>query len=63
MSAMVWTRSRPTEPGAYWYQDSYIPPCVVYVNFGMVVAEWGQLYPRKIDDLDGQWCGPLEVPT
>lgn len=63
-----WTKQRPDEPGYYWFrQDAGRTPEVVNVELeadGRLVATDLENFWRcmPVEDLDGQWAGPIPEP-
>ena len=59
---MRWTIKKPTVEGWYWYGDPRCyKPDMVYVmqdNDG----RWVMKGCYSLDDLDGRWAGPMELP-
>jgi hypothetical protein len=70
---MQWTDEQPKKRGHYWYRDAGVECVVVVANFGPEEAECFQVFfPSQIpmpaqehrqfmDQLKGQWAGPLPV--
>lgn len=66
---MIWTTEKPTKPGWYWWRCRGVqcvveigtPQHVIQLSSGLSV--WftsGSV--RKLQDVDGEWAGPLEEP-
>jgi hypothetical protein len=63
-----WTTERPTQPGWYWHKTTndrsmiFLSILLVYdlENGGPLVAGHEELKP--VDQLGGQWAGPIEPP-
>lgn len=55
-----WTTEKPTVPGWYWYKGNWNAETVhvVYAQNGRLYARWWDW----VDEMNGQWAGPLEVP-
>lgn len=67
---MIWTVSKPTQTGWYWWSFTSAPkrPQVVRVirldSLSICVAEKvGIFQATPVDDMPGEWLGPLEVPA
>jgi hypothetical protein len=58
-----WTREKPSRPGFYWYRGHgrTRPPIAVEVSDGAV---WlcGHEVERHVEEMSGEWFGPLEPP-
>jgi hypothetical protein len=68
-AAGTWTTEKPTMPGWYWWSPTSNPkrPEVVRVtvleNISMAFAEQaGILSPMPVEDMNGEWWGPLASP-
>ena len=75
-TSLTWTTDKPTKPGWYWYFDrteTYHPlrPIIFEVQhlpngkFAIMthLNLWGETEDyRYVEDLDGQFAGPLELP-
>jgi hypothetical protein len=66
-----WTTEKPTMPGKYWYRAGNGTPIVVRVYDQRTPTPTGRMdvwveVPGEadcnIDDMDGEWVGPLEPP-
>lgn len=61
MIELSWTTTRPGDEGEYWLrQFEHDRPTVVEVLAGRVWFRNG--FSMLIDDVSGQWAGPLEPP-
>lgn len=62
---MNWTKEKPKEHGWYWHRlnrEDKEPIIVdVYGHFSMRV-DWPDHSSSKIEDVEGEWCGPLTPP-
>ncbi len=59
---MKWTEDKPTVPGWYWWRIAGIP-LVVELVFNMNKELMIEDDARHLDQLGGEWAGPLEPPT
>jgi len=71
---MEWTKSKPTEPGWYWYEDEHLGwPVPVHVDWEGFIEdpECRSLeiaWPEEdgdipmFEDADGIWAGPIYAP-
>lgn len=67
MTTPAWT-SEPRTPGWYWYQplnrSLEAQVLKVELDLGYLIAwECGDDLSTAVDDLTGDWYGPLETPT
>lgn len=68
MTDLRWTTEKPTKKGNYWWIGEFKSgiksgePQVVWIGKpgGLVFTLGGYCYP--IEDLTGQWAGPIEPP-
>jgi len=72
-----WTTEKPSEQGVFWYKENGVPFLAVttvvflrdgsgsYVEARIEQMPWGLLPTRRqrVDELNGQWAGPLEPPV
>lgn len=57
---MSWTTDKPTMPGFYWYRPiGDGTPHVRHLN-AQLMDTWSQ---ESVEELSGEWAGPLEVPV
>lgn len=72
---LAWTTEPPTQQAVYWYKENDIPYLALttvvfcygggsYVQVTLMQIPWGLVPMRisRVDELPGQWAGPLEVP-
>jgi hypothetical protein len=69
MNKLIWTTTRPTQPGWYWYRRSGSSVALL-IHHGLA---WDQIVKLLgVDEpvtfvteklVSGQWAGPLEPPT
>ena len=63
---VVWTDTKPTEPGWYWYKGlvwgnkvtKMLELCRDPLSRSLYSAIWG----GYVDMMDGQWAGPINPP-
>ncbi len=69
---MTWTSSKPTTPGWYWWRepehnDNTPEICHVYKDeqTGELRVFWTTdcTFADLLTEYDGEWCGPLELPS
>jgi hypothetical protein len=67
-SHVVWTKTRPTQPGWYWYRqkDTEIPHPVKVYPIGLSLYAWPledrpALDPQPLEQSEGEFA-PLEPP-
>lgn len=66
---MTWTRTRPKQPGWYWYKEKDEPLRIVQVNplpgqydtrvLGILRADG---WYARLSAYRGRWAGPIPVP-
>lgn len=60
-----WTRSKPTEPGWYWWRDHVhgIPTMIEVEGDGSdvepLIVRWDCADDEPVEQMDGEWQGPL----
>lgn len=60
---MEWTAAVPTEPGFYWFRDSFGNEPEILRLSGDGVHVFGEADLAEIGDFsDGEWYGPLLPP-
>ena len=68
--ALTWTSSKPSLPGWYWYREKHTErPLILDVQLLSsgklaILAQLNRLGEDYIyvEDLNGEWAGPLEPP-
>ena len=69
---LTWAAEKPTSPGWYWYRpDTEVLPIIVAVQKREDIAGFVKLFALFVESLDmleienlpGQWAGPLPSPT
>lgn len=65
--AMTWTREKPTAPGWYWYRGVGVLAIVEVCWHTSVIRSHLRAFfvtgrQGHIDDLGGEWVGPMEPP-
>jgi hypothetical protein len=60
-----WVTETPTAPGYYWWRESGSEePCIVEVDIKQRrVLSLGTDEAPSLDEMEGEWYGPLESPT
>ena len=67
-SSLTWKTDKPTTPGWYWYRESDFFLEVVHVRYQekRLAADYKDggdlIFFGFIDQLKGEWAGPLEPP-
>ena len=66
---LVWTKEPPTVPGWYWYiQLPSSSPCIVQLlyrgldTYRLKASFAGIEDDEYVEDLEGQWAGPIPMP-
>jgi hypothetical protein len=62
---LTWTTDKPTEPGWYWFQDSWVGPYIVWIYWADsskkdLIAHGREDYSVSVRY--GQWAGPIPEP-
>jgi hypothetical protein len=68
MTELVWTKDKPTVPGWYWWRRNGDAQ-ILEVSVGGGRNDRCRLWVRRgdeaairVDDLNGDWAGPLDPP-
>jgi len=67
---MEWTTERPKKPGWYWYRGSVFKSRIFWEMYEVDVDGY-RIYTDEngctkytiINELDGEWAGPIPEPT
>ena len=65
MSGLNWTTKKPTKPGWYWYRgecDGNTPKVLHFIDDDGDGPYLATSEDRALNDLDGEWAGPVEPP-
>lgn len=65
MTPLTWTREPPTMPGWYWYQKLPMftkDVAQVMVHEGVLYVDWGSGFQELVEEMDGEWAGPVLPP-
>lgn len=64
---MIWTTVKPTKPGWYWWRVPHCADQIVEIILGggrnskrLWVIRQGCGTTTRLDQIDGEWQGPLE---
>ena len=63
---MKWTSEKPTKPGWYWYRgETDLNELIIWVSSDLRVVYPASLNFKSfaVDEVPGQWAGPIEPPT
>ena len=62
---MKWTTELPTASGYYWWREpGSMDAFIVEVDIErQTVSSSGTDDDASLDEMDGEWCGPLEQPA
>lgn len=59
---LVWSKEKPKLGEWYWYRTPQIKPIIVFTESrGVVEWPWGT--DSRIQDLRGEWAGPIPLPS
>jgi hypothetical protein len=57
---MKWTTDKPKVPGWYWYKHS--TKAIIVVVDDLLCVQDTDENTDHVDEISGQWAGPLEAP-